>query len=521
MLLSLLTLYFAVILLDGFRVAARILPSHLDLNVTNNTASHTADKRSGGYVQAAYFTNWGIYGANFQPSDISTIDLTHVLYAFADVSRDTGTIFLTDSYADEQKHYAGDSWDEPGNNLYGCLKQLYLLKLSNRRLKVLLSIGGWTYSQSGHFSFVTNSGSRSNFVSSAVQLVKDYGFDGIDIDFEYPADSGEGQAFADLLTDLRAAFDELASSNGDDTPYELTAAVSAGFKGYANYVFSQMDAALTYWNLMAYDYAGSWLTWTDNQANLYGGERTKVNTDDAIKHYVASGATSSKINLGIPLYGRAFEATQGLGQPYNGIGPGTVQAGIYSYKYLPLAGAQVFEDYSDGTSYSYDTSKQEFVSYDTPGIVKMKVEYAIANDLAGSMFWELAGDKSNSNSLVQTSSNAYSSLDSTPNHINYPQSKWNNIRNNMGESPDSPPSSKPPPSKTTSAEPSPSSTPSSAPVSGGCSGVASWNSKIAYSGGQSVTYNDHLWTARWWTEADTPGGSSGAWVDDGPCAATR
>ena len=69
----------------------------------------------------------------------------------------------------------------------------------------------------------------------------------------------------------------------------------------------------------AYDYAGSWLTWADHQANLYGGERTNASTDKALKYYLANGATASKINLGIPLYGRAFEATDGIGKPYSGV----------------------------------------------------------------------------------------------------------------------------------------------------------------------------------------------------------
>ncbi|KAI3600713.1 glycoside hydrolase family 18 protein [Moniliophthora roreri] len=104
--------------------------------------------------------------------------LKDILYAFADINAKTGEIKFTDAWADEQKHYLGDSWDEQGTNLYGCLKQIYPLKLKNRNLKVL-SVGGWTYSQAGHFKFVTSPTSRDNFVKSGIKLIEDHGSGGL------------------------------------------------------------------------------------------------------------------------------------------------------------------------------------------------------------------------------------------------------------------------------------------------------------------------------------------------------
>lgn len=109
-----------------------------------------------------------------------------------------------------------------------------------------------------------------------------------------------------------------------------------------------------------YDYAGSWSNISDDQANLYrGSTRQGVDTDSSIKYYLANGATASKIIMGIPVYGRAFESTSGIHLPYNGIGLGTWTPGVYDYKALPFPGALVVEDSSTGSSYSYDAAKQE------------------------------------------------------------------------------------------------------------------------------------------------------------------
>lgn len=242
-----------------------------------------------------------------------------------------------------------------------------------------------------------------------------------------------------LLTQ-RQSLDRAA---GPGRKFHLTIACPAGPYNFLKLKIPKMTPLLDFYNLMAYDYAGSWDHVAGHQANIYPSSfkpaSTPYSTAAALNHYITvSGVPPSKVVMGMPLYGRAFTNTDGPGAAFNGVGPGSWENGTWDYKALPRPGAAEHIDTDAGASWSYDGGARTMVSYDNLQMGRIKADFIKQRGLGGGMWWESSGDKGGKEahaadgSLIGTFVDVVGgvgALDQTANAISFPESKYDNLRN--------------------------------------------------------------------------------------------
>lgn len=319
-----------------------------------------------------YFTGWrtGRGGQPmYLPGSIPWGQVSHVNYAFAHVD-DAQRISVGDVNSPDNPA-TGMTWpgvpraemDEslPYKGNFNLLTQY---KKKHPRVKTLISVGGWAETggvlnpdgsrskSGGLYKLTTNEDGSVNqsgidtFADSVVDFLRTYGFDGVDIDYEYPTslkDAGNPEDWpvanarrkglnagnTALMKTLREKLD--AASEKDSAYYQLTAAASSSgylLRGQEDFRALQY---LDFVNSMSYDFHGSWNSFVGPQAPLYDdgkdGELTAAGTYDRVKnpeydqegyfntdwsyHYFRGALQAGRINLGVPYYTRGWKNVTG------------------------------------------------------------------------------------------------------------------------------------------------------------------------------------------------------------------
>lgn len=328
-----------------------------------------------------YYAGWSAY-SGYTPLDIQASGLTHINYAFAKIG-------------DDLKIALGDPYIDPSN-----FTKLNELKRSYPQIKTLISIGGWN--DSGKFSDAASTdANRTVFADSLVAFIKQYGFNGVDIDWEYPVGGGlssnskrpeDKTNFTLLLKKIREKLD--AQGSVDNQKYLLTIAGGAGSTYAQNTELNIIGNYLDYAIIMTYDIHGTWDSYTDLNAPLFAPTETspqyKWSVEQSVNTWTSKGFPAGKIVLGVPFYG-------------------------YIYNGVSSSGNGLYSSYSSGTSITYDNilrtyltndsyikyihtdakvpwlfNGSTFISYDDEISISEKAKYIVQNDLAGASIWELS-----------------------------------------------------------------------------------------------------------------------------------
>jgi len=345
-----------------------------------------------------YYTNWAQYrpaGVKYFPEDIDVSLCTHVMYAFAKISNGVLTPFEWNDLS--------EPW------MKGMYERTMALKKKNANLKISISVGGWNHASKGFKDVVASDANMKKFIDHSIKWMRKNGFDGLDMDWEYPGVGGDRgskpehkHAFTVLIQKLRAAFDAEAAATGNERLL-LTAAVGCGKSTIdAAYEVAALAKEMDFIDLMTYDLHGAWEKTTGAHIALYprkeetGNDRF-LNVDWAVNYFMEKGLPASKLVMGMGTYGRGFTlkdpAQTGMGAPAKEGGTAgrfTREKGFISYY-------EICEHLKKGWTAKYHPEHKvmyasggnQWVAYDDVRTIGIKAQYIKDKGLGGGMIWAL------------------------------------------------------------------------------------------------------------------------------------
>jgi chitinase len=334
-----------------------------------------------------YYESWANTRAcqNVAPEDLNLDGFTSINFAFAFFDPNSFTITSMDSNA---------------ASLYS---RFTALKQKKPGLQTWISVGGWSFTDPGStqkaFSNMASSASnRAAFINGLVHFMDTYGFDGVDIDWEYPGADDRGGVGADtanyvaLTKQMREAF---------GSKYGLTVTIPTSYWYLQHFDLPGIEANIDWFNLMAYDLHGTW----DAQSKYVGpyiAPHTNITEiDGALDLLWRAGVDSQKVVMGQGWYGRSFtlkdpscNTPNGQCQFTGGANPGPCSkaSGILDYEEIAdiITQNKLKPTWNKDAAVKWITwDSNQWVSYDDGDTFKQKRDFANSRCLGGLMVWAM------------------------------------------------------------------------------------------------------------------------------------
>lgn len=289
------------------------------------------------------------------------------------------------------------------------------LRADHPRLHLLISIGGWGEAPQ-YSDLALTAASRTAFAASCIrQFVTEQGFDGIDLDWEFPVHGGMNKSRPQDRDDATALMQELrrqldARGVKDHRHYDLTLAVPAGtwqqggaYSAGDSYDLKAVAASADWLNVMTYDMNNVFSPYAGFNSPLRADphdptpepQRRLDNLEGAVHYFESQGVPASKIMLGVAFYGRGFSgvSSQGAGlySRYQGGFDETPWKTVRSQFLTDNAWVRHWSQ-SANAPWLFNAGKGVFFSYDDPKSMGIKASFIAAQRLKGAVIWELGED---------------------------------------------------------------------------------------------------------------------------------
>jgi len=310
-------------------------------------------------------------------------------------------------------NHAGVSFDANGNLTVpsGFLEKALLDKAHANGVRVMLLL-------SGDFDGMeTATGGLTALLKSVHAFIQEYGYDGVDIDWEYPASAADAAFFRSLLLGLRSVL---------PAPQYIISADVAPWGG-SGYDFPDTKYIVDYFNVMTYDCAGPWTDSAQLNSAIFPDPNNPEPWDcepggsvkEAIDIYEGLQIPPTMLNMGTPFYGYVYHQANALwGYCPNEDCSNSVDYenyGTFFKQRINQEGWRTFYDPYSLVPYMLKADGSDgFITYDDASSTFYRVSYTDwTRGLGGTFIWELDADYDGSTQdLLDAAYNA--SLPQTP-----------------------------------------------------------------------------------------------------------